>query len=67
MAARRGLDNKAGAPPEIRPQGDSVTFDLKITGNRTGSRLLLRCDEAGNVFASIERTARRKPADDPSV
>ena len=58
MAGRRGLDKQAGAPPQIRPSGDSVTFDLKITGNRSGSRLLLRCDENGNVWASI---AKPKP------
>jgi hypothetical protein len=53
MGTRKALDRQAGAPPQILPSGDSLTFHLKITGVRAGSRLLLRCDEAGNIWASI--------------
>ena len=56
----------AGAPPQIRPSGDSVTFDLKISGNRSGSRLLLRCDENGNVWASIAKPKAASTAGDGS-
>jgi hypothetical protein len=53
MALRRGLDRQAGAPPRILPNGDGLTFHLRISGVRAGSWLLLRCDEAGNIWASI--------------
>jgi hypothetical protein len=53
MAARRALDRQAGAPPQILPNGDGLTFHIRISGVRSGSLLLLRCDEAGNIWASI--------------
>jgi hypothetical protein len=65
MAARKGLDRQAGAPPQILPTGDSLTFHLRISGVRAGSLLLLRCDEAGNIWASIGKPAQAQ-SDSPA-
>jgi hypothetical protein len=43
---------QAGALPEIRLQGESVVFYLDIATERGMSRLSLRCDADGNVWAS---------------
>jgi hypothetical protein len=53
MSARKVADQQPGPPPEIRIKGDSVTFALKITGNASGARLVIRCDSEGNVWVSI--------------
>jgi hypothetical protein len=53
MSARRALDRQAGPVPEIRVEGDSVTFRLDIAGTGRLRRLVLRCDEKGNVWASV--------------
>ena len=45
---------QSGALPEIRLQGESVVFYLDIATPHGHSRLLLRCDSGGNVWASIE-------------
>jgi hypothetical protein len=48
---------QAGALPEIRLEGTSVTFYLDVAiGRRTG-RLQLRCDPDGNVWASLHKVA----------
>jgi hypothetical protein len=38
--------------PAIRSVGDSVVFEFAEIG-ANGGRLIIRCDEKGNVFASI--------------
>ena len=48
---------QSGALPEIRLQGESVVFYLDIATPHGPSRLLLRCDSGGNVWASIEDVA----------
>jgi hypothetical protein len=53
MSARRVLDRQAGQVPEIRVEGDSVTFRLDIAGTAKTRRLVLRCDAEGNVWASV--------------
>jgi hypothetical protein len=53
MGARRVLDRQAGQVPEIRVEGDSVTFCLDIAGTGKSRRLVLRCDAEGNVYASV--------------
>ena len=63
MGARRLLDRQAGQVPEIRVEGDSVTFCLDIAGTGKSRRLVLRCDAEGNVWASVadqNSSARRK-------
>jgi hypothetical protein len=63
MGPRRLLDRQAGQVPEIRVEGDSVTFCLEIAGTGKSRRLVLRCDADGNVWASVadqNTSARRK-------
>jgi hypothetical protein len=63
MGARRVLDRQAGQVPEIRVEGDNVTFCLNIAGTGKSRRLVLRCDADGNVWASVAEQntgARRK-------
>ena len=50
---------QSGALPEIRLQGESVVFYLDIATGRGTSRLLLRCDADGNVWASVDDAATR--------
>jgi hypothetical protein len=53
----RPMSAQSGALPEIRLQGESVVFYLDIATPHGPSRLLLRCDSGGNVWASIEHDA----------
>jgi hypothetical protein len=53
MGARKTLDRQPGPLPDIRADGDNVTFGLGIPGLLDGSRLVLRCDAAGEVWARI--------------
>jgi hypothetical protein len=58
MDARRAPDRRAGPVPEIRVEGNSVTFRLDIAGTGKPRRLVLRCDEDGNVWASVAEKER---------
>ena len=60
MAARKSLDLRPGPLPEITAQGSSVTFHLTIPRAPDASRLIIRCDADGQVWAAIsdERTTR---------
>jgi hypothetical protein len=51
------VTGQSGALPEIRLQGESVVFYLDIATGRDATRLILRCDADGQVFASIEGPA----------
>jgi hypothetical protein len=53
MATRRTLDHQPGPVPEIRADGDSVTFRLAVAGEAESVRLVLRCDGQGEVWAAI--------------
>ena len=46
-------DRRPGPAPDIRADGDSVTFGFTLDAMRTGLRLVIRCDGNGNVWASI--------------
>jgi hypothetical protein len=50
---RAPIDQLPGRFPEIRTDGDSVTFKLALPGLDEQTRLVLRCDPDGNVWASI--------------
>jgi hypothetical protein len=54
IGATRDLTAQAGALPEIRLLGESVVFYLDIATARGTSRLILRCDSDGNVWASVD-------------
>ena len=53
MASRKTIDTRPGPVPEIRTDGDSLTFRLELTGVERGNTLVIRCDSNGNVWASI--------------
>ena len=53
----RPMTAQSGALPEIRLEGESVVFYLDIATGRDATRLILRCDADGQVFASIEGPA----------
>jgi hypothetical protein len=57
----RAMTAQAGALPEIRLLGESVVFYLDIATARGPSRLLLRCDSDGNVWASLDESVTRDP------
>lgn len=53
MNARKTLDRRPGANPEIRAIGDDLAFQFDIAGLPTRMKLYLRCDASGEVMASI--------------
>ena len=55
---RAPIDQLPGRFPEIRSDGDSVTFKLALPGLDESTRLVLRCDSQGNVWASILKPSR---------
>jgi hypothetical protein len=61
MSARKPLDRIPGSAPEIRADGDNVTFRLDVAGISEQAKLVLRCDADGGVWATIvlEPTAPR--------
>ena len=52
MAARRMLDRQPGAAPEVRHEGDSMTFVLEVAGAPEQVKLVLRCTQT-SIFASV--------------
>jgi hypothetical protein len=63
--APRSATAQSGPLPEIRLQGESVVFYIQVATGDGPSRLLLRCDPAGEVWASLDEpaVARSHPAD----
>jgi hypothetical protein len=55
MPTRKSLDHEPGPLPEIRSDGNDMTFFLEIPCSQNGVRLTIRCDAVGNVWASILR------------
>jgi len=49
---RKTLDQRPGAVPEIRADGDVVFYCLDVRTEH--ARLIIRCDPNGNVSASLE-------------
>ena len=47
------LDNSPGPLPQIRAVIDGIVFEFDETSGEQGARLVIRCDEEGNVLASI--------------
>lgn len=52
MAARRMLDRQPGAAPEVRREGDSMTFVLEVAGAPEQVKLVLRCTQT-SIYASV--------------
>lgn len=61
MSARKTMDQRPGSTPEIRADGDTVTFRLEIAGVNAGAKLVIRCDADGTVWASLDTGAERRP------
>jgi hypothetical protein len=57
--APRSATAQSGPLPEIRLLGESVVFYLQVATGDGPSRLLLRCDPAGEVWASLDDGADR--------
>jgi len=54
MARKRTpIDERPGPLPEIRAEGDSVTYALPLDRIAPGIRLVIRCNVDGSVWASI--------------
>ncbi len=58
MDARKTLDERPGSMPDIRVEGSSITYHLAISGIGKGTRLVVRCDPDGAVWAAIEHCDR---------
>ena len=61
MRIRKTLDQR-GPVPEIRADGDSLTFRLYVPGEAEETRLVLRCDSTGEVWASIQTVSAKDHA-----
>jgi hypothetical protein len=46
-------DHHPGPPPEIRAVPHGIVFKFDETSGEQGARLVIRCDNNGNVYASI--------------
>ena len=55
------MDQRPGSTPEIRADGDTVTFRLEIAGVNAGAKLVIRCDADGTVWASMDIGQERRP------
>jgi len=55
------MDQRPGSTPDIRAEGDSVTFRLEIAGINAGARLVIRCHPDGTVWASLDAAPVRHP------
>ena len=62
--AHRPMTAQSGALPEIRLEGESVVFYLDIATASGASRLVLRCDADGNVWACIRGAVEGQPQQD---
>jgi hypothetical protein len=53
MAQSKQTERHPGPLPEIRSLDDSVIFRFDPVAGTRGGRLILRCDDRGQVFARI--------------
>jgi hypothetical protein len=58
---RHALDRRPGVLPEIRTDLRSLTFSMQPTGIRTAPRLVIRCDDDGEVWVSIVSSSSSFP------
>jgi len=52
--ARPTIDDHPGPLPDIRTTGSSVTFVMTPIGTEPSERLIVRCDDAGQIWVSIK-------------
>ena len=60
MAARTVLDRQPGATPEVRRDGDAVTFMLEVAGAPERLKLVIRCTQT-DIFASVAQEPEPRP------
>jgi hypothetical protein len=60
MAVRRTLDRQPGAVPEVRRDGDSITFVLEVAGAPERLKLVLRCTQT-DIYASVANLPDPQP------
>lgn len=60
MAARRVLDRQPGVTPEVRRDGNAVTFVLDVAGAPEQLKLVLRCTQT-DIFASVAHEPDPRP------
>lgn len=60
MAARKVLDCQPGAVPDVRRDGDAVTFVLEVAGAPERLKLVIRCTQA-DIFASVAQAPVPRP------
>jgi hypothetical protein len=51
--ARPTIDDRPGALPDIRTSGGGVTFVMSPCGTLSSERLIIRCDDRGEIWVSI--------------
>ena len=54
---RRTLDARPGSPPEISVDMDALIFVMRPRGLGSDDRLVIRCDEAGEIWVAIVAAA----------
>jgi hypothetical protein len=60
MAARKTLDRQPGVTPDVRRDGDSITFLLEVAGAPERIKLVLRCTQT-DIFASVTNLPEPRP------
>ena len=55
------LDRQPGAAPDVRREGDSITFLLEVAGAPERIKLVLRCTQT-DIFASVANVREQGPA-----
>jgi hypothetical protein len=60
MAVRRTLDRQPGAVPEVRRDGDNITFVLEVAGAPERLKLVLRCTQT-DIYASVTNLPDPQP------
>jgi hypothetical protein len=60
MAARKVLDRQPGVAPEVRREGDSITFVLEVAGAPDRVKLILRCTQ-NEILASVANLPDPRP------
>jgi hypothetical protein len=52
------LDGRPGSIPDIRTDVRGLTFVMRPLGTRSNDRLVIRCDDAGDVWVAIRSDVR---------
>jgi hypothetical protein len=51
---QNGLDRRPGSVPDIRTDVRGLTFVMRPSGKISGELLIIRCDDSGEVWISIQ-------------